>query len=65
MWNTTKKRVLSLDAEEHGVVINALNELRTDLIEEQRDTEVVDDLLLKTIRAPTKKEKRRAAREER
>lgn len=32
----TEKRVLTLDRYEHGVVINALNEMRNDLLEEER-----------------------------
>ncbi len=55
-----EKRLLTLDQYEHGVMVNALNELRNDLIEEQRPTDAVDDLLLKTIDAPTKKQKRRS-----
>ena len=55
-----EKRVITLDGYEHGVMVNALNELRNDLIEEQRPTDAVDDLLLKTIDAPTKKQKRRS-----
>lgn len=51
------KRVLVLDKYEHGVVINALNEMRNDLIEEERPTDAVDDLLLKAIDAPSKKVK--------
>ena len=54
-----EERVLTLDNYEYGVVVNALNELRNDLIEEQRPTDAVDDLLLKTIDAPAKKQKRR------
>ena len=50
-----EKRVLTLDKYEHGVVINALNEMRTDLIGENRPTDAVDDVLLKAIDAPTKK----------
>lgn len=50
-----EKRVLTLDKYEHGVVINALNEMRNDLIEEQRSTDIVDEVLLKAIDAPTKK----------
>ena len=49
-----EKRVLTLDRYEHGVVINALNEMRNDLIEEDRPTDIVDEVLLKTIDAPTK-----------
>lgn len=55
----TEKRVLTLDRYEHGVVINALNEMRNDLLEEARPTDIVDEVLLKVIDAPTKKEKRR------
>lgn len=55
-----EKRVLTLDEYEHGVMVNALNELRNDLIGEQRPTDAVDDLLLKTIDAPTKKQKNRS-----
>lgn len=52
-----EKRVLELDRYEHGVVINALNEMRNDLIGEDRPTDIVDEILLKTIDAPTKKVK--------
>ena len=52
-----EKRVLTLDRYEHGVVVNALNELRNDLLEEQRPTDIVDEVLLKAIDAPTKKVK--------
>lgn len=55
----TEKRVLTLDRYEHGVVINALNEMRNNLLEEERPTDIVDEVLLKVIDAPTKKEKRR------
>lgn len=50
-----EKRVLTLDRYEHGVVINALNEMRNDLLEEERPTDIVDEVLLKTIDAPVKK----------
>ena len=52
-----EKRVLTLDKYEHGVVVNALNEMRNDLLEEQRSTDIVDEVLLKAIEAPTKKVK--------
>ncbi|MGM9542907.1 MAG: hypothetical protein ACI3VD_09535 [Candidatus Limivicinus sp.] len=50
-----EKRILTLDKYEHGVVVNALNEMRNDLLEERRSTDIVDEVLLKTIEAPTKK----------
>ena len=53
-----EKHILSLDRYEHGVVINALNEMRNDLIAEERPTDAVDELLLKTIDAPIKRRKK-------
>lgn len=50
-----EKRIVTLDQYEHGVVINALNDMRNDLIEDDRPTDIVDEILLKTIDAPTKK----------
>lgn len=50
-----EKRVLTLDRYEHGVVVNALNEMRNDLLEEERPTDIVDEVLLKVIDAPAKK----------
>ena len=50
-----EKRILALDQYEHGVVINALNKIRNDLLEERRPTDIVDEVLLKTIDAPVKK----------
>ena len=52
-----EKRVLTLDKYEHGVVVNALNEMRNDLLEEQSSTDIVAEVLLKAIDAPTKKVK--------
>lgn len=52
-----EKRILELDRYEHGVVINALNEMRNDLIGEKRPTDIVDEVLLKAIDAPTRKER--------
>ena len=47
-------RVLTLDPYQHGVVINALNNLRNDLIEDKRPTDIVDEVLIKTVDAPSK-----------
>lgn len=49
-----EKRVLTLNRYEHGVVVNALNEMRNDLICEDRSTDIVDEVLLKTIDAPVR-----------
>jgi len=50
-----ENRVLTVDKYEHGILIHALNDMRTDLIQEERPTDAVDELLLKTIDAPKKK----------
>lgn len=50
-----EKCILALDRYEHGVVINALNEMRNGLLEAQRPTDIVDEVLLKTIDAPQRK----------
>ncbi len=59
------KRVLELDKYEYGVVFHSLNDKRNELLREQRPTDAVDDVLLKVIDAPTKKEKRWDAGKER
>ena len=51
----TEKHIVTLDSCEHGVVIHALNDLRTRLIQSERPTDIVDELLLKTLDAPVKK----------
>ena len=59
-----EKVVLTLDSYEHGIMIRALNELRNDMLEEQRDTGPVEDVLLKTIDAPAQKDKKAKRRDE-
>ena len=48
------EKVLVLDKYELGIVINALNQFRNQLIREKRITEPVDEVLLKEIDAPDK-----------
>lgn len=48
-------KTLDLDKYEIGILINALNEFRNQLIKQERETEPVDELLLKAIDAPEKK----------
>ena len=55
MMGKQEKRVLTLDRYEHGVVVNALNEMRNDLLEEERPTDIVDEVLLKVIDAPRRR----------
>ncbi len=46
-------------------MVRGLNDFRNDLIQENLPTEDIDELLLKVIKAPTKKEKRRQERDAR
>ena len=52
-----KRYHLALDDNEHGIMLNALNEFRNDLIEEEPTTDAVDDLIIKTAYAPEKRVK--------
>ena len=55
MMEREERRVLSLDQYQHGVIVNALNDKRNELIKEKRPTEIVDEVLLKALDAPRKK----------
>ena len=55
MMEREERRVLSLDQYQHGVIVNALNDKRNDLIKEKRPTDIVDEVLLKALNAPRKK----------
>ncbi len=50
-----EKRVLVLDIYEHKLLLNMLNEKRNSLIKEQKSTDLVDEVLIKTIDAPVKR----------
>ena len=54
-----EKRVISIDDFEHRLLVKGLNDFRNDLIQGEKPTEDIDELLLKVIKAPTKKEKRK------
>lgn len=54
-----EKHDIEFDSYERGIVINALNHFRNDLLEENRDSSPVDDVLLKVIRASGKRKRRR------
>ena len=43
-------KILELDKYELGIIINALNELRTKQLNESRPTDAIDELLLKMIK---------------
>lgn len=55
------KKTLELDQYEYGVIFHSLNDKRNQMIQENRATDAVDDVLLKVIHAmeTSGKEKRR------
>lgn len=60
-----EKKVITLDAFEQRLMVSGLIDFRNDLLRDEKPTEDINDLILKAIDAPTKKEKRRADREAR
>ena len=58
-------KVITLDDFEQRLMVSGLMDFRNDLLKEEKPTEDINDLILKVIDAPTKKEKRRFDREER
>ena len=60
-----EKKALTLDEFEQRLIVSGLMDFRNDLLKDDKPTEDINDLILKVIDAPTKKEKRRAEREER
>ena len=60
-----EKKVLTLDEFEQRLMVSGLMDFRNDLLKDDKPTEDINDLILKVIDATTKKEKRRADREER
>jgi hypothetical protein len=53
-----RKRLVKLSEAEQGIVIRCLNDKRTALLEEKKDTDAVDDILLKIMAAPIVKGKK-------
>ena len=60
-----EKKVLTFDEFEQRLMVSGLMDFRNDLLKDEKPTEDINELILKVIDAPTKKEKRRAEREER
>ena len=59
---TEAKRIMTMDDFEHHLLVGCINKARTEYMGEGKPTEDIDDLLIKAIDAPTKKEKRKADR---
>ena len=60
-----EKKVVTLDDFEQRLMVSGLMYFQNDLLRDEKPTEDINDLILKAIDAPTKKEKRRADREAR
>ena len=60
-----EKRVVTLNNYEQRLKVRGLTDFRNDALRDGKSTEDVDDLILKVIDAPPKREKRRADREAR
>ena len=60
-----EKKVVTLDDFEQRLMVSGLMDFRNDLLRDEKPTEDINDLILKAIDAPTKKENRRADREAR
>ncbi len=58
-------KVLTLDSEEQQLMVRSLYELRNTQLQRDGAVEPLEDLLLRVIDAPTKKEMRRMRREAR
>ena len=57
-----EKKVVTLDDFEQRLMVSGLMDFRNDLLRDEKPTEDINDLILKVIDAPRKKEKRRAIR---
>ena len=42
---------LRLDRNDYGIILNTLNDRRTEMIKNDQDTEIIDNTLLKVIEA--------------
>ena len=60
-----EKVVVTLDDFEQRLMVNGLTDFRNDLLREDKPTEEINELILKVIDAPTRKEKKKADREAR
>ena len=52
-----EKRVMEIDKVEFAIIVNALMNMRNALLEEEKETDLVDKVIRKTIKAPTKQRK--------
>ena len=50
-----EQKTINLDAYEEGAVIEGLNKIRTEQLNKEESADFVSDLMLKILKAPTKK----------
>ena len=60
-----RKKVLTFGQDEQEVMVRSLYDMRNSALERNIPTEEVEDLILKVIDAPTRKERRRLDRQTR
>ena len=60
-----RKRIIAVTDRQQRVMVRGLSDARNGAIRAGRPTEDLDEVILKAINAPTKREKRRADREAR
>lgn len=65
MMSNGEKVIVTLDNFEQRLMVSGLADFRNDLIRDAKPTQDVDELILKVIDAPTRREKRKAQREAR
>ena len=60
-----RKKVLTFGQDEQAMMVRSLYDMRNSALERNIPTEEVEDLILKVIDAPTRKERRRLDRQTR
>lgn len=50
-----EKKVMEIDQKEYAIIINALMSLRNAMLQEEKETDLVDKVIKKTLKAPSKK----------
>ena len=49
-----EKRVMEMEQSEFAIIINALMNMRNTMMQEEKETDLVDEVIRKTIKSPTK-----------
>jgi len=63
--SSDEKVVVTLDDFEQRLMVSGLTDFRNDLLREDKPTEDINELIMKVIDAPTRKEKKKVDREAR